>query len=201
MFAHFTHLVSQASAWAYVVIFALAALDAILPLVPSETAVITAGVLAAGNDLNLALVLGCAALGAFVGDNATYLLGRRFGDRAMNRLSRSENGAKRVEWARGLLRNHSGELIVAGRFVPGGRTAVSLTAGSTKLAWPRFVRLDVIAAVVWASYASLLGYFGGRAFEHSAWKGLVVALGTAVAVTALVQGVRALHKRRRSRRR
>ena len=43
MFNQFTQLVSNASGWAYAVVFVLALLDAILPVVPSETAVITAG--------------------------------------------------------------------------------------------------------------------------------------------------------------
>jgi membrane protein DedA with SNARE-associated domain len=41
----------------------------------------------------------------------------------------------------------------------------------------RFVIFDAIAALIWALYASLPGYFGGRAFENAAWKGLLLALG------------------------
>ena len=59
---------------------------------------------------------------------------------------------------------------------------------------------DVIAAVLWATYAALLGYFGGRAFEGAAWKGLLVALATGLALTGLIEVVRWLMKLRKSRR-
>ena len=54
-----------------------------------------------------------------------------------------------------------------------------------------------MAAFVWALYAALLGYFGGRAFEHAAWKGLLLALGTGFAVAGLVEAVRWVLRRRR----
>ena len=58
------------SPWTYVFIIAIAALDVLIPLLPSETSVILAGVLAATGDLVLLAVVVCAALGAVLGDNA-----------------------------------------------------------------------------------------------------------------------------------
>ena len=45
------------SPWAYALILAVAAVDAFLPVVPSEATVVTAGVFAAVGDLSLALVI------------------------------------------------------------------------------------------------------------------------------------------------
>ena len=73
MFHHFTDLVSNASGWAYAILFVLAFLDALVPMVPSETSVITAGVVASQGDLSLPLVILFAAAGAFAGDNTSYL--------------------------------------------------------------------------------------------------------------------------------
>lgn len=56
MFDFLTDLVG-ASSWTYLLVFGVAALDAVLPFVPSETIVIAAGVLAASHDLDIALVL------------------------------------------------------------------------------------------------------------------------------------------------
>ena len=198
MFNELSDVVAQASTWAYIVLALVAMLDAILPIVPSETAVITAGVLASTGDLVLPLVIGCAAAGAFLGDNAVYLLGRRFGDRARRRFLAGPRGAASYDWARRQLAMRGGELIVVGRFIPGGRTAVSLTAGATGFAWPRFIRCDVLAAFIWAAYAALLGYFGGKSFEHSPWKGLLLALAVALAVTVGGEAVRAHLRRRRA---
>ena len=197
MFGQLTQLVSQASGWAYVVILVLALLDAMLPIVPSETSVITAGVVASAGDLDIALVIASAAVGAFLGDNIVYLAGRRFGERARQRFFSGEKAKARIDWAERQLQQRAGQLITGGRFIPGGRTAVALSAGLTHFSWRRYVVLDGIAALAWALYASLLGYFGGRAFEHQPWKGLVLAIAIAFAVAASAEGARWLLGRRR----
>ena len=194
MFHQFTQLVAESSNWAYVVVFMFAFLDAIIPIVPSETAVVTAGVVAGNGDLNLMLVVAAAATGAFLGDNCAYLIGRTFGHRATERFS-GEKGKRRFRWAEEQLDERGGELIAVARFIPGGRTAVTLSAGTLGYPWRRFVVFDAVAALVWALYASLLGYYGGKTFE-SVW-GLVLALVTAFAIAAGIELTRWLLKRRR----
>ena len=73
--------------WSYAVILGIAALDALVPVVPSETLAITGGVLAALGDLDLGTVIAAAAIGAFVGDSSAYLLGRGLGRPAREQLS------------------------------------------------------------------------------------------------------------------
>jgi membrane protein DedA with SNARE-associated domain len=201
MFGEFTGFVADASGWAYAVILVFALLDALLPVVPSEATVITAGVVAANGDLLLPAVIVAAAVGAFLGDNGGYLVGRRFGERAKARFFSGDKAKQRVLWAERQLEERSGELIVVARFVPGGRTVVALTAGTVRFPWRRFAVLDTVAALSWALYAALLGYFGGQAFEDAPWKGLLLALGIALAVTTATEGVRALLRRRGQRRR
>jgi membrane-associated protein len=198
-FDQFTELVSGASGWAYGVVFLLAVLDAVIPVVPSETVVITAGVVAAGGDLSLPLIIVAAAGGAFAGDNTAYLLGHRYGPRARERFFRGAKAQKRIGWAEQQLGERGGELIVVARFIPGGRTAVTLSAGTLRFPWRRFALFDVVAALGWASYAALLGYFGGRTFEHAAWKGLLLALAIALAVAGGVELTRWYLRRRAAR--
>ncbi len=197
MFDQFTQLVSDASGWAYAILFLLAFLDAMVPVVPSETSVITAGVVASSGDLSVSLVVLAAAAGAFAGDNATYLLGRRYGTRIEARFFSGERGRKQIQWAERQLDERGGELIAVGRFIPGGRTAVTLSAGTLGYPWRRFALFDAGAALLWALYATLLGYFGGRAFEHAPWKGLLLALAVAFAVAGAIELTRWLLKRRR----
>jgi membrane protein DedA with SNARE-associated domain len=199
MFAQFTDLVAQASGWAYLVVFLLALVDVVFPVVPSETAVITAGVVASSGNLSLPLIVVVAALGAFAGDNLAYGIGRRYSVRSNSRLLRSPKTRVRVEWAERQLHARGATLIIVARFIPAGRTAVTLASGLTHLPWRRFARYDAIAAVLWAGYAALLGYFGGRAFEHQAWKGLLLALGIGFGITLLTEGVRSALSRYRSR--
>jgi membrane protein DedA with SNARE-associated domain len=53
----------------------------------------------------------------------------------------------------------------------------------------------VIAGVIWASYAALLGYFGGKTFENAPWKGLLLAFAIAASVAGLTELVRWYRKR------
>jgi membrane-associated protein len=197
MFNQFTQLVADASGWAYAVAFVFAFLDALLPVVPSETAVITAGVVAATGHLSLPLVIVAAACGAFAGDNAAYFIGHRFGPYAKARFFRGEKGRKTIRWTERQLAERGGELILIARFIPGGRIAVTLSAGAARYPWPRFAIFDAFAAIIWASYAALLGFFGGKAFEHTPWAGLLLALAIAFAVTGALELGRAYRRRRR----
>jgi membrane-associated protein len=189
--------VSNASGWAYLIVLLLAYFDALVPVVPSETAVITAGVVASAGDLNLMLIVAAAASGAFLGDNTAYFLGSRFGTRINERFFSGEKARKRVAWAQQQVTERGGELILVARFIPGGRTVVTLSAGTLGYPWRRFVLFDAVAALVWALYASLLGYFGGHAFEEAPWKGLLLALALAFAVTGAVEVLRWYLRRRR----
>jgi membrane protein DedA with SNARE-associated domain len=197
MFESLANAVSG-SEWAYALLFGIAALDAIFPFVPSETAVITGGVLAGSNDLELWAVIAAAAAGAFVGDNLCYLIGHHFGRRGTQWLVRGKKGKATLDWASRTLDERGGELIIAARFIPGGRTATTFSAGFTRYPWRRFAFFDSIGAGFWACYAALLGYFGGKTFEHAPWKGLLLALALAFSVAAGIELFRHLRRRRRA---
>jgi membrane-associated protein len=184
-----TALIS-ASPWTYAVVLGLAAADALFPVFPSETAAIGAGVLAGAGDLSIAFVVAAAATGAFIGDNSSYAVGRTAGQRATRPLFRGEKGRARRRWAERTLDRRGGYLIVASRFIPGGRTATTLTAGVTRMRWPRFVRFAGLAAVLWASFAAGLGFLGGKAFEDKPLLGLGAAFAVAVTITLAVEVAR-----------
>jgi membrane-associated protein len=186
----------SASPWTYAVILAVAALDALVPLVPSETTVISAGVLAASGDLQLGLVIVAGAAGAYSGDTSAYLLGRRLGPRLERRLFRGKKGVRRRAWAEGALERHGGPLIFGARFVPGGRTATTVTAGVLRMRLAAFAAFAGGAAVAWAAYAALVGYLGGRAFEDNPFWGLVLGFGVAAATYVVVEVVRRTRRRR-----
>jgi membrane protein DedA with SNARE-associated domain len=183
------------SPWTYAFLFFVSALDVIFPVVPSETSVILAGVLSATGDLLLFAVILCAAAGAILGDNSAYWVGRKAGPWIVARFF-SGDRRKRIEWAEKQVQERGGYLILVGRFIPGGRTAVTVACGLLEMPWRRFITWDVPAGLLWASYAGLLGYFGGKAFEESPLKGFAVAFAVALAITGAVELYRWMKKRR-----
>ncbi len=186
------------SPYVYLALFVLAALDAVVPVVPSEVSVISAGVLAADGGPEVLLVVAAAALGAFAGDHLAYALGAGPGSRLLARTggaSRWRRSARRVEQQ---LAVRGGALIIAARYAPGGRTVVSTISGATRYPLRRFSAFTALAATAWALYVTGLGYLFGATFHGDPLLGLGLGLGVAAGTTAAVEVARALvHRRRR----
>jgi len=175
----------------YFIAVLLPAFDALIPLLPSETAVIALGVATAGSlDPRAAVLVALAALGAFLGDNAAYLLGRRFGPAVARRVFAGERGTRRRAWAERSLHRFGARIIIGCRFIPGGRTAITLTCGLVGYPRRRFIVATAFAAVIWASYAFFIGRLGGKAFEDRPWVGLLLALGLTIVISVLTEAAR-----------
>ena len=118
---------SSSSPWFYVIIFVIAVFDSVLPIVPSETLVIIGGVSAGSGSLSITLVILCAAGGAFIGDNLSYFLGREASDWVIKRRTRTEKGAKQMAKIIEQIHDRGGMLLITARFIPGGRTLLTLS--------------------------------------------------------------------------
>jgi membrane-associated protein len=179
------------SPWTYALIVAVCAGDAMFPVLPSETIVIAAAVLAANGHLNIALVVIAAALGALLGDNCAYAVGNSGLRRLADRFLRSEKSRRRLEWARSQLQQHGVWIIVVARFIPGGRTATTYVAGTVGMPWKRrFLPAEGVAVALWALYASGLGYIGGAAFQNNLWLPMLIAAGAGLLVGGLGEVIR-----------
>lgn len=185
----------SASPWTYAFVLGIAALDAFFPIVPAETAVIAAGALTAAGDLELGAIIAVAAAGALIGDHISYAVGRTIGPRAQRRFFARGAARSRLDWARRQLVERGGSLLVVARFIPGGRTAATFTSGLVEMPWRRFVRFDLLAVVIWACFAAVLGHAGGAAFEDDPGIAIVLALVVSIGVGFAFELVR---NRRRS---
>jgi membrane-associated protein len=175
----------------YLIAFALPCFDAVVPILPSETVIIAFGVASAGSsDPRIFLILLCAAVGAWAGDNLSYLIGWRFGPWATRRFFSGEKGAARRDWAERSLHRFGIGLIIVCRFIPGGRTAVTLSCGLIRYSWRRFAVATAVAAVIWASYAFFAGRIGGKAFQDMPVVGFAVAFGGVLVISGLVELIR-----------
>jgi membrane-associated protein len=193
---HFTQEL-MSSWWIYLALFGFAALDGFFPAIPSETLVVTAGVFAATGGPNLYVVIAMAAAGAFLGDHVSYALGRGAGGRLLDRFEPGTKRHKMSMWAREALEERGGLVLIVARYVPGGRTAVTLTMGAVRYPLRNFSVFAGLAAASWGLYCSMVGYIGGKAFEDNPFKGVALGIGLALGVTLIVEVVR--HQRRQRR--
>lgn len=195
MFEWVVHLAegSVAGPWVYLGLFALAAVDGVVPAVPSESAVISVGVVAATGDADLALVIAAGGLGALTGDHLAYALGRRLAGRPAAPGARRTRRRQALERAQSLLRRRGPSLLIVSRYVPGGRTATTLAAGSARLRLRTFTTVTAVAGATWATTSALIGYLGGRAFEDRPLAGLAVGLAVSLVLAA---GIEVAHRLR-----
>ncbi|MCB0965753.1 MAG: DedA family protein [Ilumatobacter sp.] len=173
--------------WFLLIIFAVALLDSVIPVVPSETMVIIGGVAAGAGDQNLLLVILFGAAGAFIGDHTAYFLGKNMSGWIERKAEQHPKQQNRLVWAEEQIRVRGGLLLITARFIPGGRTALTISSGVTKQPRPWFTGWITAAVLIWATYAALLGYIGGKAFEDDHTRAFLVAFGAAISATILIE--------------
>ena len=191
-------LADWASNWWFLGLIAvIALLDSVFPIVPSETAVILGGVACSTGAAPYALwaVIACAAAGAFMGDHVTYGIGRKFSHWFARRAEARDKTRRRLEWARRQIATRGGPLLITARFIPGGRTVLTLTSGITRQRLFWFMRWIAVAAVLWASFSAGLAYAVGKPFEDNHRAAFWVAFGTAIAVNVIIEVIRHVRNR------
>ncbi|MDA0174084.1 DedA family protein [Solirubrobacter taibaiensis] len=195
-------LAATLGGWTYLLVAGLAFLEtgAFVGLVaPGETAVVLGGVVAAQGEISLVAILLTAWVASFLGDVASFGLGRRLGRPFLYRHGpRMKLSAARIERVEGFYDRHGGKAILVGRFVGIIRAVSPFIAGASGLRMRAFLPYSVIGTAVWASAFTLAGYLFHRSFEQAA--GLLSRGALVLAVLAAI-GVVTAHQlgRRRTR--
>jgi membrane-associated protein len=185
--------------WFLLIIFAVAYLDSVIPIVPGETMVIIGGVAAGQGEQSLLLVIAAGASGAFLGDNTAYFIGAKLSRFIERQAAKREKWQARLDWAAQQIRLRGGMLLITARFIPGGRSVLTISSGITHQPRAWFMGWIALAAVLWATYAAGLGYFGGKAFEDDHTKAFLVAFSAAIGMTVIVEIVRHFRERGKER--
>jgi len=185
----------MSSPWIYALIFAIAAVDGFFPALPSESMVMLGGVFAVTGTPNLAIVITVAAAGAICGDHVSYGIGRGARGPVTRRMQDGRRGHAAFTWAGRMLNERGPLILVVARYVPGGRTAATMTAGAVGYRVRHFSFFTCIAGLSWALYCALLGYVGGKAFEDNPLLGLIASFGLMILITVAVEIVRRVRSR------
>lgn len=127
-----------------------------------ETAAVAGGILAHNGLIAPWQAVLATAAGAFIADEIFFLLGRRFRDRPFVQRAR-----QRPTFARAVafIERYPDGYILAFRFLYGLRVVSPIALGLTNVRYRRFAILNAIAALLWASVYTAIGYAFGPAFE------------------------------------
>jgi membrane protein DedA with SNARE-associated domain len=131
---------------------------------PGETALITAGGLAAAGHLSLPLVILVAAGAAIVGDTLGYWAGRRGGRKLLLREGLGAAHRRRgVALADRFVARFGIAAVFLGRWVPGVRIVAGITAGAALMPWRRFAPANAAGGLAWAASIATLAMLAGPA--------------------------------------
>jgi membrane protein DedA with SNARE-associated domain len=140
-----------------------------------ETILALAGFAASNGYLTLPKVMGVAVCGAFLGDQACFFLGRRYGQRILARFPSLAAKAPRVQ---ALIRRWDAPVVVVLRFCYGLRIAGPIVIGTCGISPWRLAFFNFIGTLIWAPLVAAVGYFAGQALSH--WLGKIQHLQIAV---------------------
>jgi membrane protein DedA with SNARE-associated domain len=170
------------------------AFGAVVPVVPTGAAVSVAAALGErSNILVFLVVVAFGALGAYLGDIATYAVLRFAGEPLRRRVRwlRVGHSADTLARLRQRVEEHELAVLLSSRLVPGGRVPVLLAVALGGYSWRRFAVADIAAAALWSFVYALIGV-AGRAVFPRPWQAAVAA----IVLVLLVSGANTLWTRR-----
>ena len=164
-------------------------------VLPGETSVIVAGVVASRGHVNIEVLIGLVILSAIVGDSVGYEVGRRYGDRLL-RLPVIRQRQAALHRALAGLAERGPLYVFLGRFTAFLRAVMPGLAGLSGMRYRRFLVANALGGIAWGTAYSLLGYYAGGALAtietYSTWVG-------AVLLVVIIGGYLAIHVLRRRR--
>jgi membrane protein DedA with SNARE-associated domain len=176
----------QLETYGLILLFLLVAVESAGIPVPGETALITAGVLAAGGRFNIVEVIAVAAIAAIIGDSTGYWIARTGGRKALGKIPIARDAVpKLLPRGERFFERHGPKTVVIGRFVAGLRITVAWLAGISHMPWGRFVLYNAIGGILWATTIGLVAYYFGNAAIDAVEKYGLIAVGVIVALAVL----------------
>ncbi len=133
-----------------------------IPL-PGETIVIVGGFLSGSGEMRFLGVLGCAILGAAIGDNFGYWLGRLGGWPLLLWIgSLFKIQPLQLEELRQRFSYNAPRAVFLGRFIALLRIFAGPLAGIVQMPYGQFLLCNIAGAGLWAGVMVTLAYFAGR---------------------------------------
>ena len=183
-----TQLILDWIAWGgYLGIFALMALENVIPPIPSEVIMGLGGMAVARGDMALVPLVLIGTAGTTAGNCFWYWIGRRLGVARFRPFVERHGRWLTMEWQdvealQRFFHKHGEWVIFVFRFLPTFRTIISLPAGMAKMPLWKFLTWTFAGSAIWNTLLAGAGVLLGSRFDRlDAYVG-PVAVGTTVLI-------------------
>lgn len=175
--------------WVLPLLFLFCMIDAIFPIVPSESFLVSLAVVGVNSGApNLLLIAVLGICGAIIGDQITFFIGRKVGTKGFSWM-RGARTQRVLHFAERKLATSGALLIFTARYIPVGRVAVNLTAGATGYSHKRFTIFDVVGCLIWGAYSVGIGALAGNWLADNKLLGIAVSIVAAVVLGYVIDRI------------
>lgn len=193
-------IINSIGGWTYLVLFLVIFIETglvILPFLPGDSLLFTAGAIAAlsGSALNPWLLYGLVALAAVLGDTTNYWIGDYLGPKVFTGRYR---WIKReyLEQTEAFYQRHGRKTIFLARFIPIIRSFAPFVAGIGRMTYAHFIQFNLAGGITWTALFIALGYFFGNLPVVKGHFSLVVLV---IIILSTLPGIYEVVKERRRR--
>lgn len=151
------------STWGYLAVFLFVAVESTGIPFPGETMLITAAAYAGAGHLQIPFVIAAAAIGAIMGDNGGYLLGRTGGRELVLRYGKYIRlDESKLGVAERFFDKYGDKTVFLGRFVAVLRAWAAFLAGLNRMHWAKFFLFNAAGGITWALLYGILAFELGQ---------------------------------------
>ena len=159
---HLAALSAEYGVWIYAILFLIIFCETglvVTPFLPGDSLLFAAGGIAALGEMNIHLMVALLLVAAISGDAVNFAIGKYFGARLFANPDSKIFRRAYLDKTHAFYEKHGGKTIIIARFVPIVRTFAPFVAGMGNMHYGRFIRYNIIGAILWVVLFSYAGYF------------------------------------------
>ena len=162
---HLIELTQTYGLWIYAILFLIVFCETglvVTPFLPGDSLLFAAGAVAALGGMNVHIAAGLLLAAAVIGDAVNFAIGKYFGEKLFAKPDSRVFKREYLDKTHAFYEKYSGKTIILARFVPIVRTFAPFVAGMGNMHYGRFIRYNIIGALMWVGLLTYAGYFFGE---------------------------------------
>lgn len=193
---HLVALTAQYGLWVYAILFLIIFCETglvVTPFLPGDSLLFASGAVVASSQgsLNIHIILLILLTAAIVGDAVNFMIGKYFGEKLFSNPNSKIFKQEYLSKTHAFYEKYGGKTIILARFVPIVRTFAPFVAGMGNMHYGRFLRYNIIGALVWVLSLTYLGYiFGNLPFVKDNFGKVVIGIIVVSVLPMIVEFVR-----------